>query len=91
VLGELVSPAFGKRSVDRIGWLKAVVLADKYWVALTASLIVGVATAGEKDNDVLWFAIFVVCHVALSLSLPLRGRLSSIRHHFSRIRAGKVA
>jgi VIT1/CCC1 family predicted Fe2+/Mn2+ transporter len=42
-----------KHLVDRIGWLRAAVLGANDGIISTASLIVGVAAAAEKQNDVL--------------------------------------
>ena len=39
--------------VDRIGWLRAAVLGANDGIVSTASLIVGVAAAAAKQNDVL--------------------------------------
>ena len=39
--------------VDRIGWLRAAVLGANDGIISTASLIVGVAAAAAKQNDVL--------------------------------------
>ena len=42
-----------KHLVDRIGWLRAAVLGANDGIISTASLIVGVAAAAAKQNDVL--------------------------------------
>ena len=42
-----------KHLVNRIGWLRAAVLGANDGIISTASLIVGVAAAAGKQNDVL--------------------------------------
>jgi VIT1/CCC1 family predicted Fe2+/Mn2+ transporter len=44
---------FRKHLVDRIGWLRAAVLGANDGIISTGSLIVSVAAAAAKQNDVL--------------------------------------
>jgi VIT1/CCC1 family predicted Fe2+/Mn2+ transporter len=54
--------------VDRIGWLRAAVLGANDGIISTASLIVGVAAAAAKQNDVLIAGIAGLVAGAMSMA-----------------------
>jgi vacuolar iron transporter family protein len=57
-----------KHLVDRIGWLRAAVLGANDGIISTASLIVGVAAAAAKQNDVLIAGIAGLVAGAMSMA-----------------------
>src|SRR5674476_924193 len=54
--------------VDRIGWLRAAVLGANDGIISTASLIVGVAAAAAKQNDVLIAGVAGLVAGAMSMA-----------------------
>ena len=54
--------------VDRIGWLRAAVLGANDGIVSTASLIVGVAAAAAKQNDVLLAGVAGLVAGAMSMA-----------------------
>ena len=54
--------------VDRIGWLRAAVLGANDGIISTASLIVGVAAAAAKQNDVLIAGVSGLVAGAMSMA-----------------------
>lgn len=57
-----------KHLVDRIGWLRAAVLGANDGIVSTASLIVGVAAAAAKQNDVLIAGVAGLVAGAMSMA-----------------------
>ena len=57
-----------KHLVDRIGWLRAAVLGANDGIISTASLIVGVAAAAAKQNDVLIAGVAALVAGAMSMA-----------------------
>jgi VIT1/CCC1 family predicted Fe2+/Mn2+ transporter len=57
-----------KHLVDRIGWLRAAVLGANDGIISTASLIVGVAAAAAKQNDVLIAGVAGLVARAMSMA-----------------------
>jgi len=57
-----------KHLVDRIGWLRAAVLGANDGIISTASLIVGVAAAAAKQNDVLIAGVAGLVAGAMSMA-----------------------
>jgi VIT1/CCC1 family predicted Fe2+/Mn2+ transporter len=57
-----------KHLVDRIGWLRAAVLGANDGIISTASLIVGVAAASAKQNDVLIAGVAGLVAGAMSMA-----------------------
>lgn len=57
-----------KHLVDRIGWLRAAVLGANDGIISTASLIVGVAAAATKQNDVLIAGVAGLVAGAMSMA-----------------------
>ena len=57
-----------KHLVDRIGWLRAAVLGANDGIVSTASLIVGVAAATAKQNDVLIAGVAGLVAGAMSMA-----------------------
>src|SRR5665647_3174926 len=57
-----------KQAVGRIGWLRAAVLGANDGISSTASLIVGVAAAAAKQNDVLIAGVAGLVAGAMSMA-----------------------